>query len=53
MQGDIGLSYMLGNNVYDSLTDDPRWVGLLKKMNLLKYWQAMPPEYGGPTKPPG
>ncbi len=50
MQGDIGLSYMLGNNVYDSLTDDPRWVGLLKKMNLLEYWQAMPPEYGGPTQ---
>ena len=53
MQGDIGLSYMLGNNVFDSLTDDPRWVGLLKKMNLLEYWQAMPPEYGGPTKAPG
>ena len=53
MQGDFGLSYMLGNNVYYSLTGDPRWVGLLKKMNLLEYWQAMPPEYGGPTKAPG
>ena len=53
MQGDIGLSYMLGNNVFYSLTDDPRWVGLLKKMNLLEYWKAMPPEYGGPTEPPG
>ncbi|MEE9596570.1 MAG: hypothetical protein V3V96_07310, partial [Acidiferrobacterales bacterium] len=53
MQRSIGLSVMLGNNVYDSLRDDPRWVGLLKKMNLLEYWQAMPPEYGGPTKPPG
>ena len=53
MQRDIGLSYMLGNNVYYSLTGDPRWVGLLKKMNLLEYWQAMPPEYGGPTKAPG
>ena len=53
MQRSIGLSYMLGNNVYYSLTGDPRWVGLLKKMNLLEYWQAMPPEYGGPTKAPG
>ncbi len=52
MQGEFGLSYMLGNNVYYSLTGDPRWVGLLKKMNLLEYWQAMPPEYGGPTKAP-
>ncbi len=53
IQGDIGLSYMLGNNVFYSLTDDPRWAGLLKRMNLLEYWQAMPPEYSGPTKPPG
>jgi len=53
MQGDFGLSYILGNNVFYSLTGDPRWVGLLKKMNLLEYWRAMPPEYGGPTNAPG
>ncbi len=53
MQGDFGLSYILGNNVYYSLTGDPKLLGLLKKMNLLEYWQAMPPEYGGPTKAPG
>jgi len=53
MQRSIGLSYVLGNNVLYSLTDDSRWTELLKKINLLEYWQAMPPEYGGPTKPPG
>jgi len=53
MQRSIGLSYMLGNNVLYSLTDDSRWTELLKKINLLEYWQVMPPEYGGPTKPPG
>jgi len=53
MQRSIGLPYVLGNNVFYSLTDDSRWTELLKKINLLEYWQAMPPEYGGPTKPPG
>jgi len=53
MQRSTGLPYMLGNNVFYSLTDDSRWTELLKKINLLEYWQAMPPEYGGPTKPPG
>ncbi len=53
MQRSAGLSYLLGNNVYYPLTDDSRWAELLKKINLLEYWKAMPPEYGGPTKPPG
>ncbi len=53
MQRSIGLPYVLGNNVFYSLTDDPRWTELLKKIDLLEYWKAMPPEYGGPTKPPG
>jgi TolB-like protein/lipoprotein NlpI len=53
MQRSIGLPHLLGNNVFYSLTDDSRWTELLKKINLLEYWQAMPPEYGGPTKPPG
>ncbi len=53
MQRRTGLSYVLGNNVFYSLTNDSGWADLLKKMNLLEYWQAMPPEYGGPTKAPG
>ncbi|MCH8071387.1 MAG: tetratricopeptide repeat protein [Proteobacteria bacterium] len=53
MQRSTGLPYLLGNVVFYSLTDDSRWTELLKKINLLEYWQAMPPEYGGPTKPPG
>jgi hypothetical protein len=52
MQRSTGLAYLLGTNVYYSLTNDSRWADLLKKMNLLEYWQAMPPEYGGPTIPP-
>ncbi len=52
VQRSTGLSYMLGNNAFYSLTNDSRWVDLLKKVNLLEYWQAMPPEYGGPTIPP-
>jgi serine/threonine-protein kinase len=49
LQRDSSLSYMLGNNVFYSLKDDPRWVNLLKEMNLLEYWLEMPAEYGGPT----
>jgi hypothetical protein len=52
LQRSSGLAYMLGNNVFYSLIDDPRWAELLKKMNLLEYWQAMPSEYGGPSKSP-
>jgi TolB-like protein/Flp pilus assembly protein TadD len=53
MQKDIGLSYLLGNNIFEDLWDDPRWMELLQKLNLLEHWQAMPPEYGGPTEPAG
>jgi tetratricopeptide (TPR) repeat protein len=53
MQKDVGLAYLLGNNFFESLWDDPRWVELLQKLDLLEYWQEMPPEYGGPTTPPG
>ncbi len=52
MQRSSGLAHLLGNNVFYSLTDDPRWAELLKKIDLFEYWQAMPPEYGGPTIPP-
>jgi TolB-like protein/Flp pilus assembly protein TadD len=53
VQKDVGLAYLLGNAVFESLWDDPRWVILLKKLNLLEHWRAMPPEYGGPIKPAG
>jgi len=51
IQKDIGLAYLLNSYVFENLRDDPRWVQLLQKLKLLEYWQAMPPEYGGPTKP--
>ena len=53
MQKDVGLAYLLGNTVFESLWDDPRWVVLLQKLNLLEHWQAMLPEYGGQIKPEG
>ncbi len=53
IQKDIELSYLLVNYVFESLQDDPRWVELLDKLNLLEYWRAMPLEYGGPTKSAG
>ncbi len=52
MQKSSGIAYLLGNHVFYSLTDDPRWAELLKKINLLEYWQAMPSEQHGPSKPP-
>jgi TolB-like protein len=53
MQRDSSLSYLLGNISFYPLKDDPRWVELLKKLNLLEYWLDMPAEYGGPAKHPG
>jgi TolB-like protein/Flp pilus assembly protein TadD len=50
-QKDVGLAYILGNAVFERVWNDPRWVELLKKLNLLENWQAMPPEYGGPINP--
>ena len=50
---DIGLSYLLGTYVFESLWYDARWVELLDKLNLLEYWRAMPLEYGGRTKSAG
>ena len=50
-QKDVGLAYLLGNTVFESLWDDPRWVALLQKLNLLEHWKAMLPEYGGPSEP--
>ena len=50
VQKDVGLAYLLGSTVFESLWEDPRWVELLQKLNLLEYWQAMPSEYGGSSK---
>lgn len=52
VQRNSSLSYLLGNNVFYPLKDDPRWVELLGKMNLLEYWLEMPAEYGGPAGSP-
>ena len=48
VQKDNTLAYLLGNNVFYALRDDPRWMDLLEKLHLMEYWQAMPEEYGGP-----
>ena len=53
VQKDIGLAYILNSRVLEALSDDPRWVELLRKLDLLGYWQAMPAAYGGPAKPAG
>jgi TolB-like protein len=49
-QKDVGLAFLLASSVFESLRDDPRWEELLQKLDLLEYWQKMPPEYGGPIK---
>jgi TolB-like protein/thioredoxin-like negative regulator of GroEL len=45
---DSGLANILGDPVFVSLFDDPRWPELLARLELLEAWQAMPPEWGGP-----
>ncbi len=39
---DGGMSYLLNEPRLESLHDDPRWRPLLEKVDLLKYWDAMP-----------
>ena len=51
VQRDVGLAYLLGNTVFESLWDDPQWVVFLQKLNLLEHWRAMPPEYRGQIQP--
>ena len=41
----LGIEWMRG------LEDDPRYPIFLEKIGLLEAWRAMPPEYGGPSKP--
>ncbi len=45
------LTYFLGNRSFRGLTTDPRYPIFVEKLNLLKEWEAMPPEYGGPPRP--
>jgi len=45
---DTGIAYMLSENLFSPLLEDPRWPAFLEKVGLLEYWQAMPAEYGGP-----
>jgi adenylate cyclase len=49
-QRDPGLSSILGNTVLARLKDDPRYPIFLEKMGLREAWEAMPSEYGGPSK---
>jgi tetratricopeptide (TPR) repeat protein len=44
------LSYMLIFPVLARLKDDPRYPIFLEKMGLREAWEAMPAEYGGPSK---
>jgi tetratricopeptide (TPR) repeat protein len=48
-QRHTGLSTILGNVVLARLKDDPRYPVLLEKIGLREAWEAMPPEYGGPS----
>ncbi len=45
---DSGLASVLGDRVFESLWDDPRWEILLGKLKLWDAWRAMPPAWGGP-----
>jgi adenylate cyclase len=44
------LSYILISPVLVRLKDDPRYPILLEKIGLREAWEAMPSEYGGPSK---
>jgi TolB-like protein/Tfp pilus assembly protein PilF len=46
------LAYFLGNSWFRSLTTDPRYPIFVEKLGLLQEWKAMPPEHGGPPRPP-
>ncbi len=46
------LVHFLGSLWFRNLTTDPRYPVFVEKLGLLEEWKAMPPEYGGPSKPP-
>jgi len=51
-QRDYRLVHFLGSLWFRNLTTDPRYPVFVEKLGLLEEWKAMPPEYGGPAKPP-
>ena len=51
-QRENGLVYFLGNLRFRNLTTDPRYPVFVEKLGLLEEWKTMPPEFGGPSKPP-
>jgi TolB-like protein/Tfp pilus assembly protein PilF len=48
-QRDTLFATILGNAVLARLKDDPRYADLLERIGLREAWEAMPPEYGGPS----
>ena len=42
------LAYFLGHMSFRNLVDDPRYREFVDKLGLLREWEAMPAEYGGP-----
>jgi adenylate cyclase len=49
-QRSSGLSTILVHPVMPKFRDDPRFPIFLEKMGLREAWEAMPPEYGGPSE---
>ena len=43
------LAFILSAPILIRLNDDPRWPEFLDKIGLRDAWEAMPPEYGGPS----
>ena len=51
LENEFRLSSFLGNEWIRGLENDPRYPAFVEKLGLLEAWRAMPPEYGGSTKP--
>jgi len=43
------LAYILAEPILMRLKENPRWPIFLDKIGLREAWEAMPPEYGGPS----
>ncbi len=50
-QQGVSFANALGNEWSRGLENDSRYPIFLEKIGLLEEWRAMPPEYGGPSKP--
>jgi len=46
----VSFTSFLGEPWFRNLVSDPRYPLFLEELGLLEYWEAMPPEYGGPAK---